>query len=237
VTRTIENLSDYLDHTSFRRGSVHKLITIGTPHRGSPLAQLFIQSANTCARDRLAGFGNVSVYQATVEGRPVMGANCHLQGDANGANLSVALQRLQASNGHEVPTALISAITDSRNTDSLIQLRLSVDGVGHKWIGTRCNVNPIAQSLTPTGWRAIFGQDNDGAVSESSQTNGGMGAGAPAVGYVHSKGFVGVLGLGFTEPYELLANMDNPIPAKVVELLNAPSWNPTDPNSKFHWLP
>lgn len=236
VTRTLENLSDYLDKSSFKSGSVHKLITIGTPHLGSPLAQQLLQSANSKVRNFLAWRGRASVYTASVAGRPTTGAVGDLQGDANGMNLSAALTAIARPNGHEVPTALIAARITPTNTASLD----SLFSAGNLLIRATCAGDPLADNLTSTSWRTVFGnQESDGIVPESSQTNNGMGATAPAMGFVHSKGIIGPASLGFTGPHETSDGSwgQNPIPGTVVELLNKPIWNSDTQGSPFHRLP
>jgi len=230
ITRTLMNLPDYLDVRSFQRGSVHKLITIGSPHLGSPLAARFLSLENTCIRDFLAKFGKASIATAVVAGKPTTGSTGDLRGDANGTNLSEALSKLKNANGHEVPTALIAATTLPANTLSLdTPCQLCVLG----WIRDKCSANPLVASLTSSGWNAIFGQPNDGMVSLSSQTNGGMGA-ANIGGVVHSSGLVGALGLGFTGPEELDpdSSASKPVFDRVKQLLNTPI-----EEEAFHRLP
>lgn len=60
VTRTIENLPEYRTK-SYGAGVINKLITIGTPHLGSPIATQMMQDANSCIR---GGPGDQAEYLA-----------------------------------------------------------------------------------------------------------------------------------------------------------------------------
>ena len=57
VTRTLLNLDGYAGTDSFGTGVVHKLITIGTPYLGSPLAVQLLQDSNSLMRTMLAESG------------------------------------------------------------------------------------------------------------------------------------------------------------------------------------
>jgi hypothetical protein len=54
VARTLINLQRFVAPETYGAGYIHKLITIGTPHEGSPLAFDLIQTANTCLRNGCA---------------------------------------------------------------------------------------------------------------------------------------------------------------------------------------
>ena len=66
VTRALEQLPDFAGSNSWGKGYVHKLITIGTPHRGSPLATQLLQDNNTCVRMVLAKAQKVTFDSANL---------------------------------------------------------------------------------------------------------------------------------------------------------------------------
>lgn len=225
IARTAANLSGYADGSSLGKGPVHKLITIGTPHLGTPIAAQLLQPNNTCVRELLAGRGSVSVRSAMVGGEWISGGVGDLQG--NGINstassgLSDALSRL-GSGQHPVVASMLSGIVDDHNLQTLDDV---VSAAGY--IRSRCTGNPLADNLTKTNWVAnMFGGiPTDGIVPHASQTSGRTDISlAAATGVTHSSGLIGRRGLGFTGPNEL--DSYDPfyctIPGKVKLLLNAP---------------
>src|ERR1700730_8687545 len=198
ITRTLENLPGFTGQESFGLGNVHKLISIGTPHLGSPLATQLLQTNNSCLRNLLAGRGNVAFLTATVAGGGVSGGVGDLQGDGFGGSLSEALLRIQPANVHEVATALIAGSMNSNNTSSLNCVLCAVNYIRQ----FRCQGNPLADSLTAGGWPTIFGQPSDGIVPRLSQFNL-VTSGPEVVGLVHSSSLVGTAGLGFSGPSEI----------------------------------
>ena len=54
ITRTMPLRESFASDTTYGKGNVHKLITIDTPHLGSPLATQLLLDANECVRDTLA---------------------------------------------------------------------------------------------------------------------------------------------------------------------------------------
>jgi pimeloyl-ACP methyl ester carboxylesterase len=225
TTRTLEYLPQFTNGASFGVGSVHKLITIGTPHLGSPLAIQLIQSNNTCIRNLLADGGNVAFFTATVAGVPnVSGGDGDLQGDGFGGTLSFALNAIQPANGHEVATALIAGTMTANNTNSLSST-FSAAG----YIRYECRGNPLADNLTPAGWPTVFGQPSDAIVPRLSQVNNNM-SGGEVSGLIHSPG---VTRLSFTGPSELdpLGGV-NTVQTLVIQFLNA-----STQSSSFFRLP
>ena len=216
VTRTLENLPLFTIWTSFNKGEIHKLITIGTPHLGTPLAIQLLDDRNSCVRGLLASRHNLSFLTATVDNVQVAGGVGDLQGEGSGAGtLSSALAAIQGTNGHEVPTAMIAGQMDDKN---LSGLTFSPVALGVR-AGCLIQEDPLAQSMTASGWPTIFnGQPSDGMVPESSQINGLSGFIKPEV--VHS---TSLEKLGFNGPSELDSGDQTNIPPLVIQLLNAPT--------------
>ena len=101
VVRALVAQPLYTSASSFGRGAVHKLITIGSPHLGSPLAtQLLIVGEhgvsppltvpnNDCVRQQLAERGKIAFLEVTLDGEydHKTGALGDLQGDGWGGGL------------------------------------------------------------------------------------------------------------------------------------------------------
>jgi pimeloyl-ACP methyl ester carboxylesterase len=220
VSRALKNLPNYKDARSFNSGTIHKLITIGTPHYGSPLATMLL-SGNDCTRRALAAFRSVSLSSVTLAHDPIMsgtvnGGVLDLQGDGFGGGLSSALSAIDtASNGSTVPTAFISGTFGPNNTSSVpnpVQLLV--------W-GT-CQFDPLASFIVSNSWRTLFNQDSDGVVPYLSQVAMQSGSGKNVPGVVHS---TALQWLGLYGPAELDPDASTGIPSYVVSLLNAQlSW-------------
>jgi pimeloyl-ACP methyl ester carboxylesterase len=204
IARTLVQLPQFKSTTSFSRGPIHKLITIGTPHLGSPVATQILRPENRCTWDIFARSGKLALLQATVGGKPVTGAVGDLQGCPNGSSVcydmsglflhdilggpipSLAILKLNPPgySGIKVPTALIAGKMNSDNLSGLSSGRAAV--LLRNW----CPSDPLAQSLTPTLWPSIFaGLDSDGVVSVISQLNNGS-SGFIAPGDIHSAGLI-----------------------------------------------
>ena len=225
ITRTLENLPEYLSVDTFRKGYVHKLITIGTPHWGSPLADQLFLEANTRLRGTLSRGGNFSFENVNINGRWWVGGVGDLR-YMQGGEPSAALQRLHLPNGHPVPTGMIAGQMQPSNLASLADPYLWRHFLG-RLIRRNCAGDPLADNLTPSGWPTVFGgQPSDAIVPVISQTNGNM-ATEVVTGIVHSKG---VIDLGFTGPDEL--SQDSEMYFKIMEFLNTPIRH-----SPFHLLP
>ena len=165
ITRTLENLPGFLGSGDFAKGKVHKLITIGTPHLGSPLASQLLQANNSCTRDLMARSpaGNVAIVTATVDGVPAVGGGI---GDLQPGSAALGFAN---TNGHNVPTALLAGQATSANFAGLT----STGCLGARYIRHHCGTDPLAQNLTSTGWSQVFaGQASDAIVPVGSELAG-----------------------------------------------------------------
>ncbi len=228
IVRTLEYLSGYTDTSSFGLGNVHKLVTIGTPHLGSPLANQLLQ--DTCVRNAFAFTGRFAITTATVSGVPATGGGVgDLQGSGfNDGSQSQALMNIQNPTPHEVPTLpiagiMIAAVNPPSNTSDLAcpfpckaaELR-------------KCPGSALAANLSPLGWPAVFGappnNKSDAIVPLNSQLNG-VPSPLQVIGIVHS---AGLEDLDFTGPGELdpLEGMIT-IQTIVISALNASVHNST----------
>jgi len=136
----------------------------------------------------------------------VQGAVSDLKDDGT----SIALNSIATQSQHPLPIAFIAgAYTDWADLDSGTAYAL------HLYCGT-FRGDPLAQSITSTGWQAIFNnQTNDSLVSLSSAFNGISNNGHVSIGFVHSQGMEK---LGFSSP----SLLDPPVPDTVINLLNTP---------------
>ena len=222
---------------TYGHGPIDKLITIGTPHLGSPLATDLLQSANSCVRDELATNGNASFITVMTSQGPANGGVGDLQGDGvpNGF-LSSALWDLAHAPHPPFRMALISATEGADN----------LAGVDCDWPNNQCQAaqlrdwcghiqrNPLALDLTSTKWEQnVFGAlpgeyVSDSVVPLTSQLDGGFaGPNIPTLrGFIHSPGLTS---LNFLPPTEL--DQRSGVPGQVVVLLNEA---PTGDGGDFH---
>jgi len=215
IALTLPLLPGFKSNSNFGEGAIHKLITIGTPHLGTPLQPHVLDPAAACMRNILKGGGFVFAT-ATINGAVVSGAVGDLNTGSNGIQaIHGGIPNLIPPNTAPIPTALIAGqYTNWASLDcpackaSIIRNLL-------------CRNDPAAQLLTGAGWQSIFaGGDarNDTMVAVTSQLNGlGDVAGFVFPGVLHSSALVK---LNFTLPSELDAN--TAISNQVILLLNTP---------------
>jgi hypothetical protein len=100
----------YQQPANYAQGYIHKLITLGGPHLGSPLSIVALDPLNTCSWALAARMGEYPLQSATIAGysQPVSGGAADLVGDGQGACLSQALGTLQGSGDKQIPVALIA---------------------------------------------------------------------------------------------------------------------------------
>ena len=189
IARALSQLPNYNAQESFSSGNVDKLITIGTPHLGTPLATALLRNENTCFADVLASTGEFSFSSATVDGASVSGAIGDLQGDGFGGGLSPALARIQQSSGDTAPVGVLAGVMTNSNLTGLSN-SFSVAG----FIRSACN-GTLANLFNALGWQIMFLQPSDGMVPLLSQWAGTFGT--EYNGIVHS---AGLEELGFTLP-------------------------------------
>lgn len=155
-----------IDRYTMGHGLVHKLITIDTPHLGSPLASRFIQQIETwdlgigCLRRALALPGNLVLKNGKLRAEPfvINGAIYDLRETPNSI-----LSEIIEPTTRAVPTSFIAG-----RFDNWIALELA-----HVVTLRRvCALDAIAGSLSRTGWPVLMGDENDGVVTVTSQKAG-----------------------------------------------------------------
>jgi pimeloyl-ACP methyl ester carboxylesterase len=214
ITRTFPLIKGFYGNTTFGLGGVHKMITIGTPHWGSPLAPHLLDNNNQCVRGILATSGSPSFTSVIFNnGKTTTGGVGDLQGDGFGGGLSPALQALQVPIPHPLPTALIQGLESQSQLDGLDSSSVA------KAIRLFCFTDYLARHLTSKGWPEIFNQESDSIVPALSEV-AGLSDFTQVDGVIHS---ASAELLGFGPPAELDAAGD--IPATVTNLLNTPVTN------------
>jgi hypothetical protein len=167
ITRTFPFVGGFYGNTTLGLGGVHKMITIATPHWGSPLAPHLLDSNNSCVRGVLALSGSPSFSSVTfTNGMTVSGGVGDLQGDGFGGSLSPALQALQTPIPHALPTALIQGLESQSQLDGVDTSSAA------KTIRLLCFGEYLATHLTSTGWPQVFSQDSDSIVPALSEVAG-----------------------------------------------------------------
>jgi pimeloyl-ACP methyl ester carboxylesterase len=214
ITRTFPLVKGFYGNTTFGLGGVHKVITIGTPHWGSPLAPLLLDSNNECVRGVLATSGSPSFSSVTFKnGMTTTGGVGDLEGDGFGNDLSPALLALQNPIPHPLPMALIQGLESQSQLDGLNNSTVA------EYIRIFCLGDYLAAHLTSKGWPEIFNQESDSIVPALSEV-AGLTDFTQINGVIHSSS---AELLGFGPPAELDAAGD--IPATVTDLLNTPVTN------------
>jgi PGAP1-like protein len=214
-TMAVPNESwNFLTNGTYGQGPIEKLITIGTPHLGSPLAVDLLptssgQDPNSCVRNTLA-FKTVDLafQSANVAGNSVNGGVNDLVGDGQDTfGLSLALQSLQASQRSQpFPMAYLAGTESQGNLAHLSSC--SVSGCTAAFINSFCGGlfgNPLANDLTTNNWPNVFGGNaSDGIVPLKSQLNGASaggspGGGGPVTNIIHSAGLYSLDFIGFND--------------------------------------
>lgn len=216
VTRTMPMLRRFYSPTTFALGFVHKVVTIGTPHWGSPLATMLLNRNNECVRGVLALSGSPGFSRVTFKnGTKTTGGVADLEGDGFGGDLSPALQKLQNPIAHPLPTALIQGLESQSQLDGLDTSPVAAS------IRSFCAGDSLSNDLTSEGWPKIFSQESDSIVPALSEV-AGLSQFTAVNDVIHSQGSEL---LGFGPPAELDA--PGGIPDTVINLLNTPINDPT----------
>jgi pimeloyl-ACP methyl ester carboxylesterase len=223
----LQQQPSFLSAADYGYGPIHKLITIGTPHLGSPLATQLLANANSCVAILFNLVGN-SVL-STVDGfggGTANGAVGDLAGDGvPGGSLSPALSSLPAH--LPFPIAYISGQMGESNLAglncsigvdcSILNIITSCNAVAFRCLcGNNLIAAPLAVDLTATAWPSLFGQASDAIVPMTSQVNGTTGTIIGVDNVVHSPG---TEDLSFNGPSEL--DTAGGVPMLVLALLNA----------------
>lgn len=219
IARTMVLQAGFLSDDTFGQGSIHKLITIDTPHLGSPLAAMLVspQEEEGCIEDTILPSVRHFVFNSVSFGgiTSIPGAIGDLSPSSKG------LRDIANGNQHPLPTALIAGVYTN-----LSALDTSPRAAFLRFFCGTIADDPLANDLTSSGWQAVFsGADNDAIVPVTSQVNDSLGGNNAFVfvgtgGYVHSPG---TEKLGFAPPSVL---DPGDVPNEVIKLLNTPVTQP-----------
>jgi len=231
IARQMPLLPNFLNAGTFGQGSIHKVITIDTPHLGTPLAIRLLSSSETCmAQTFLPNVGKFVFNSITTSYGEIGGAIGDQKGDGVGGSLSNALMMIKGPGSHPLPTALIAGVyTNFASPQGSL-------GAGAAFLvcGNNDPPDPLALTLylNSTQWPAIFNNSpNDAIVPQTSELNGlDPSLGFLFTGFLHS---AGAEKLGFSAPSVLDAGSSSPfsqIPYQVIALLNTPVNTPGDFN-------
>lgn len=216
VSRAARTQPGYYGVANYQAGLIHKLITIGTPHLGSALADTLLDPANGCIMSLFAA-QNMHAFE-TVQGVPGVstGAVEDLRGWPNEASNAIKqLERFEQS-----APALMTAMLAGNADDSKIA---GID----KWLSGSdkirkiCGIpfltySPGKQLLRSSTLPGLLGGHSDGIVPLVSAGQGQFPLSSLTFNAVHSNG---ATALGFLGPHlmELTTVIDT-----VMQLLNTP---------------
>lgn len=219
IARTLVLQPTFLSDQTFDLGSIHKLITIDTPHLGTPIASDLLSPGEIggCAESVLAKLGGEFVLNSVMFDDYEVWPGAVADMVPN----SFALSQLANESPRLLPTGLIAGINP--NFDSIPPLLYDVCG---KING---NALALADHDRPTWDATIFqGALNDGLVPETSELNNApLNSNSAFVfpGIDHTDAIEGFLHLGFAGPGALNKDSDTGIPSTVIKLLNTPITN------------
>jgi len=213
VARYLPLIGGFTSTANYELGPIHKLITIGTPHLGSPLAADLMNGSNSCVtwvlkKDQRYAFTSAVLssgqyYEGGIgDLEPLSAALANIQPATTTITTTIPTAMIAAS----MSSAQLAAVDTSRNAKAI-----------RAFCGDLFN-NPLAKALTSTGWPTVLGGDSDAIVPLNSQTAGPSNQPAfPPGAEVHSPG---TEDLGFGGPSEL--DDTAVVPPEVLQLLNTP---------------
>ena len=223
VARRVTMLPSYFNRKNFQKGFIHKLITIGTPHLGSPLAENLHDPANNCVRILFAIRGNLAFQRVELQEGQFRGAAGALEGNGDNPNLmSFDLQILKLA--PPIPMGIIVGKMGPGQLDTLdthpgaVALKLLCGQIPFR--------DPLAAVLFADKWNSQFpnGEDSDGIVGISSQSNLlGIPPGIP-IAAIHTNS-LNVLGFGKPDERDATTVPPSPGPVQALRLLNTPVTN------------
>jgi pimeloyl-ACP methyl ester carboxylesterase len=207
VAITLLSSPGYTDFLSYGIGYVEKLITIGTPYSGAPLATALLQTQNSCPAYWLGQLASKwSITNAVIAGTQWNGGVFDLESGVQSG----------ASNPGLATAAIASTV------DMSAQTNLNTCHACGAWaLQGACTLpSPLLQGLNSAGWQGIAGGPGDAIVPATSQLNGS--SGFYVTGLLHSSG---IRYLGFTGTAEL----EDPVgvPNLLINFLNTPFGAPS----------
>jgi pimeloyl-ACP methyl ester carboxylesterase len=216
VARWGERLPGFSDGRSFGKGNIHMLITVGTPHLGSPLPSVIL--GDECASQAFTWNGMAILGGGVVLQNPAVpvtnGATYDLAADSSGNALAPNLKALEKC-PDSAPMATLAGQADSNNYSALTaKKQWLLSAVNY----VACNnTSTLLSLLTPSSWQGIFNnQASDAIVPVASQFGGGPGSFGAQPSTVHSTGLLKL----FNGPAELQQGSN--ILFQITDLINTP---------------
>jgi pimeloyl-ACP methyl ester carboxylesterase len=215
MTKALREVTTFTGPSNYGKGPIHKVITLGTPHLGSPLALQLLSGQNNCVAAKLASAGLWAFnFVAPMGSPPVTGAINDLAGDGQGGSLSVFLKSTKSPT-IQLPMALVAGRYNFANEGGLYSPKSSTMA---STVAAVCSNDSIPKALAAHDWASIMGTpDGDGIVPLTSELNGQSNPANVINGIVHSSGAVS---LGFNGPTELAGEPGSAIANLVIQLLN-----------------
>ncbi len=210
ISRTMVLLSTFPAANTYGAGPINKLITISTPHLGTPVAADLLASNNSCARNVLASDGDVALQSITFSGTTTDGAVLDLEGNGFGSSLSTALTNLKPAASQPFRTSYIAGIATSTNLKGLSCIFCNAEA-----LRLICSGNPLASDLTASKWPTIYGQNNDTIVPVDSSLNNLTGLSYSGVIHTAALETLNFNGPSVLDPASGISN-------EVISLLNEP---------------
>jgi pimeloyl-ACP methyl ester carboxylesterase len=221
VTRMMTYEKDYYAPETLNGGFVHKLITVGTPHLGSPFAAEMVKSTNWCPRllNNIFAGDYFVTYAITPSGQTIDGAMQDLH-EVEPGNFTgnPALQTIHTERTGVPPlrTAMIAGVMTPQQLAGLgLDSPLSVATL----IKGYCVGSSLAHFLTPATFPGLMGPESDGLVTRTSAFDG-----LPRTELfpaVHSE-YTALLGFGRPD----LIEPSSQVPKRIDELLRVPASSP-----------
>jgi pimeloyl-ACP methyl ester carboxylesterase len=146
---------EYITPETFDSGYIHSLITLGTPHFGTPLARLDLEDNSICTR-RVGYFANRLAFDEAVfpDGDRSPGAVYELEGDGVGDYLSDPIDVIESSS-LPVPTAQLAGLVQDQEFSGATVIHIVCDLL-HFVDPSDYPKDPLARLFTPELFDYIF---------------------------------------------------------------------------------
>ncbi|WP_263377201.1 esterase/lipase family protein [Granulicella aggregans] len=160
----------YYSDDSYGKGRIHKLITLGTPHYGSPFASLAVRPDAQCFRNLSTESipPRILISSAVLlNDKTVGGAVGELVGNGlDGKDMNLALEKLEEESA-ALPTATIAGKIDGIQGLEATVILLAI----HE----KCPASdPLAKRFTPSAFSTIFDPANDESKAKSGIKGDGV---------------------------------------------------------------
>jgi uncharacterized membrane protein len=232
MARGMGRLKNFHDDETFRRGYIHKLITVASTHLGTHHSLRMFDGTNDCTRDAGQDFGSPNLISLKIGEKYYNGAVFDQVGDGTLANASQVIQELHEpldpfpEGPPRIFTRFITATKGKFNESILVDLFGTA-------VRRKCN-DFLANHYSNDGWDAIFNNTpNDAIVPLASARDGQSmyknlqlvihGPGSEGAGSL-TDWSLGDIHLGFNGP-NILEEASG-MPAEVISTLNVPLSDP-----------